>query len=105
MEKAAWEGNSSLKAQAVLLEAALRQLSTILRGDIPATDVIFPNSSMRLVEGIYKNNTAADYFNDVVGDSVISYLKERLKVDPSVRIKILEIGAGTEEPVWLYSVK
>ncbi|OMF38995.1 SDR family NAD(P)-dependent oxidoreductase, partial [Paenibacillus peoriae] len=94
-KKGAWLKNPDLSAWVFLVESTLRKLPEILTGKIPATDIIFPNSSMKLVEGIYKNSPAADYFNEVLGDIVVSYLNERIKHDPSVPIRIIEIGAGT----------
>ncbi|WP_226003315.1 SDR family NAD(P)-dependent oxidoreductase, partial [Paenibacillus sp. BJ-4] len=95
LKKGAWLKNPDLSAWAVLVESTLRKLPEILTGKIPATDIMFPNSSMKLVEGIYKNSPAADYFNEVLGDIAVSYLNERLKHDPSVQIRIIEVGAGT----------
>jgi 2-polyprenyl-3-methyl-5-hydroxy-6-metoxy-1,4-benzoquinol methylase len=87
--------NLNLKAQIDLVEATLRVLPEILTGKILATDIMFPNSSMELVEGIYKNNTAADYFNEMLANIVCAYIQERLTGDPSARITVIEIGAGT----------
>ena len=84
-----------LKAQIKLAEATMRVLPEILTGKILATDIIFPNSSMELVEGIYKNNAVTDYFNEVLANMVCAYIQERLIEDPSVRIRIIEIGAGS----------
>nr|MCP5006219.1 hypothetical protein [Planctomycetota bacterium] len=50
-------------AQVVLLESCLKALPNILSGIQPATDVMFPSSSMKLVEGIYRGNPLSDYFN------------------------------------------
>jgi polyketide synthase PksM len=94
-QKGPWLDDPNRKAQAVLLEAALRALPEILTGKRPAIDVLFPNSSMELVEGIYKNNPVADYFNEVLTDTVIAFIQERFQQDPSASIRILEIGAGT----------
>ncbi len=94
-KKGAWLKNPDLSAWVFLVGSTLRKLPEILTGKIPATDIIFPNSSMKLVEGIYKNSPAADYFNEVLGDIVVSYLNERIKHNPSVPIRIIEIGAGT----------
>ncbi|WP_437581594.1 beta-ketoacyl synthase N-terminal-like domain-containing protein [Sorangium sp. So ce887] len=85
----------SAKAQAALVEATLRALPAILTGEQPATGVMFPSSSMRLVEGIYKNNPVSDHFNEALADAVVAYLKERLLEEPSAKIRLLEIGAGT----------
>ncbi|MER0466096.1 beta-ketoacyl synthase N-terminal-like domain-containing protein [Bacillus cabrialesii subsp. cabrialesii] len=85
----------NMKAMVTLVETALKALPDILTGKASATDILFPNSSMDLVEGVYKNNQVADYFNDVLADTLTAYLEERLKQDPEAKIRILEIGAGT----------
>lgn len=94
LKKGAWL-ESSAKAQTILLEVTLRALPEILTGKVRATDIMFPNSSMELVEGVYKHNPVADYFNRVLSNVIIMFIKERLQQDPSAQIKILEIGAGT----------
>jgi NAD(P)-dependent dehydrogenase (short-subunit alcohol dehydrogenase family)/acyl carrier protein/SAM-dependent methyltransferase len=79
-----------------MLWTCLKAYPDILKGNIPATDVMFPSSSMGLVEGIYKGNVNADYFNGLVVQCVQSYIRARLPLpDPGDKINILEIGAGT----------
>lgn len=95
MKKADLLQDSNMKAMVVLVETALKALPDILTGKASATDILFPNSSMELVEGIYKNNQVADYFNDVLADTLAAFMQERLKQEPEARIRILEIGAGT----------
>ncbi|MCJ8269428.1 MAG: SDR family oxidoreductase, partial [Psychrosphaera sp.] len=53
------------KDSSELLDSCLEQLPLILSGKKPATDVIFPNGSMHLVEAVYQNNSLADYANQV----------------------------------------
>ncbi|CAM2011292.1 SDR family NAD(P)-dependent oxidoreductase [Acanthopleuribacter pedis] len=89
-----WMQAENQKAQIILVEACLRALPDILRGRRQATDVLFPNASMELVEGIHKGNVAADLFNEVLEETVVAYLEERC-LDPNAEIRILEIGAGT----------
>lgn len=89
-EKAEWLKDSNTKAMVVLAESMLKALPDILAGKVPATDVMFPHSSMELVEGIYKHNQVADYFNQVLSDTLIAYLEERLKEDPQASIRILK---------------
>ncbi len=89
-----WMQAENQKAQIILVEACLRALPEILTGRRQATDVLFPNASMELVEGIHKGNVAADLFNEVLEETVVAYLEERCQ-DPSAEIRILEIGAGT----------
>ncbi|MGW1130840.1 SDR family NAD(P)-dependent oxidoreductase [Streptomyces griseoluteus] len=91
----AWLADPELRASVDLVDATLRVLPDVLTGAVPAVDVIFPGSSLELVEGIYKRNMIADYFNDVVGDCVAAFVESRLARDPGARIRILEIGAGT----------
>ena len=83
------------KALIVLVEACLRALPEILTGKRLATEVIFPDGSMHLVEGVYQGNAGADYFNGVLADTAVAYVRERLARDPAAEIRILEIGAGT----------
>ncbi|KPC60798.1 hypothetical protein ADL29_27455, partial [Streptomyces chattanoogensis] len=90
-----WSADDAKRPQAILVDTTLRALTGILTGRRPATDVMFPNASLALVEGVYKNNPVADYFNDVLADTLVAYLERRLADDPSARLRILEIGAGT----------
>jgi len=94
-QKGTWLEDPSKKALMILAETTLQALPEILTGKVPATDIMFPNSSMELVEGIYKENPVADYFNETLADIVVAYMNERSQKDPSARIRILEIGAGT----------
>ena len=87
--------NDQFKALTILVDDCLANLVAILRGEILSTDVIFPNSSMSKVEGLYKHNATADTFNQVVANGVVCYLKQRLADNPNFKLRILEIGAGT----------
>jgi SAM-dependent methyltransferase len=75
-----------------LLEAGLTSLREILTGEIKATDVLFPNSSMDLVEGFYRGNRFADYYNHLVAKYIYYEIDKRVGQQ---KVKILEIGAGT----------
>ncbi|MFB9326109.1 beta-ketoacyl synthase N-terminal-like domain-containing protein [Paenibacillus aurantiacus] len=96
-----WLANPDLAAQARLAERTLRALPDILAGRVKATEVLFPGGTMELVEGIYKHNRTADYYNGVLGDMVEAYMEEiseeRRAPGGSSKpgIRILEIGAGT----------
>jgi polyketide synthase PksM len=94
-KKAGWAINPNLDAQIVLLEACLKGLPNILIGKQLATDIMFPNSSMKLVEGIYKDNALADLYNEVLGETLKACIKQKLQADKTSNIRILEIGAGT----------
>jgi acyl transferase domain-containing protein/enoyl-CoA hydratase/carnithine racemase/acyl carrier protein len=86
--------DANLSAAIELVEACLRALPDILSGRTRATDILFPDSSMRRVEGIYRNNAVADYFNRILGESLVAAIEVRLQKDPDAQLRILEIGAG-----------
>jgi polyketide synthase PksM len=94
-KKQIWPKNSIVTAQTELVEASLRALPEIITGRIPATDIIFPNGSMELVERVYKNNDLSDYLNTMVADLVLAYTNEILQKNEHHEIRIFEIGAGT----------
>jgi polyketide synthase PksN len=94
-KRALWGTNPSLQAQIALLEACLKALPAIVTGRQRATDVMFPGSSMSLVEGVYRGNALADHFNAVLRDTLIACIEQQLAAEPARRIRIIEIGAGT----------
>ncbi|MBM0108589.1 polyketide synthase dehydratase domain-containing protein [Steroidobacter sp. S1-65] len=89
-----WCENANHRAYLTLIETCLRRLTEILTGALPATDVVFPDSSMHLVEGIYKHNLIADHFNRVLGDNLRAELAARAARGER-GLRLLEIGAGT----------
>src|SRR5262249_15149403 len=90
-----WVDDAGTCASLDLLETTIRALPDILAGRQRAANVIFPNSSMKLVEGVYKHNRVADYFNELLSAAVVAYVEGRICKDPKAAIRILEIGAGT----------
>lgn len=78
-----------------LVNATLRALPAVLRGELAATEVLFPQGQLDRVEGIYRNHPVADYFNAVLAERLIAYVQARLQADPQATLRILEIGAGT----------
>ncbi|MDN9009025.1 SDR family NAD(P)-dependent oxidoreductase [Brevibacillus laterosporus] len=94
-KKREWLEDSSIRAKVLLAETMLRALPDILTGSKKATDFMFPHSSMELVEGIYKHNQMADYFNNVLAHTVISYVQDQIDRKSDVKLRIVEIGAGT----------
>ncbi|SEF27498.1 Methyltransferase domain-containing protein, partial [Variovorax sp. NFACC28] len=87
--------DSGYRAQVRFVDVALRALPDILRGQRAATEVLFPNGSMELVEGIYRDNEVSDYFNEVLAESLVAAVKARLAQDPQAKLRLFEIGAGT----------
>jgi acyl transferase domain-containing protein/NAD(P)-dependent dehydrogenase (short-subunit alcohol dehydrogenase family)/acyl carrier protein/SAM-dependent methyltransferase len=85
-----------IEAHTRLAAACLDGLPQILRGEIPATQVLFPNSSTRLVEGVYKDNEISSYYNRAAANAVVACVESRLAALPAgERIRLLEVGAGT----------
>lgn len=91
----AWRANPETAAPVALAEATLRELDAVLSGRRQATDVLFPKASPHLVEGIYRDSPVPDFFNRVLGTVLVRHIERRRRVDPDVRLRILEIGAGT----------
>lgn len=94
-DKQQWLAKPNLRAQIRLLETCLKSLPDILTGKLAATDVIFPGSSMELVEGIYRDNALADFYNQVMAEVLLAAIEQRVALDSQCKIRILEIGAGT----------
>jgi acyl transferase domain-containing protein/acyl carrier protein/SAM-dependent methyltransferase len=87
--------NDQERQQFKLVETCLRELPEILRGQVPATDILFPGSSVELVAEVYQGNTVADYFNTLAADIVAKYAGQRLAAGAQAKIRIIEAGAGT----------
>lgn len=85
-----------IEAHLKLLSICLKRYPDILTGNVPATEVMFPNSSMELVEGVYKGNKAADFYNNLVVECLVDMIKLRLpELNKGEKVRILEVGAGT----------
>lgn len=84
--------NINWKAQIKLVSETINNLSQIITGQVLATEIIFPNSSMELVEGIYRDNPYSDLFNNGICNIVEEYIQ---KNKSNNKIRIIEAGAGT----------
>ncbi|GFE86020.1 SDR family NAD(P)-dependent oxidoreductase [Steroidobacter agaridevorans] len=93
--EAAWQENPNTRPHLALLKACLQALPEILSGTRKAADVMFPESSLRLVSGVYAGNAVSDYYNTVLAQTLCACIRQRRQADPSSKIRILEIGAGT----------
>ncbi|HEX2925509.1 MAG TPA: SDR family NAD(P)-dependent oxidoreductase, partial [Ruminiclostridium sp.] len=86
----------AIKAQTNLLWTCMLRFREVLTGGIEATEVIFPDSSMELVEGIYRDNPMADELNKLVAQAVRLFVTSCSPLLKEKRpLTILEIGAGT----------
>jgi acyl transferase domain-containing protein/NADPH:quinone reductase-like Zn-dependent oxidoreductase/acyl carrier protein len=96
--KNSYRHSKNVGAKVRLLDKMIGKMPDILRGKTSAVDILFHNGSLERVEGIYKDNPIADYFNHIVADVVIDHIKARRRSGPDYRanpLRILEIGAGT----------
>ncbi|WP_407669628.1 class I SAM-dependent methyltransferase [Paenibacillus kobensis] len=78
-----------------LLDACLDAYPDVLRGRQSFADVMFPEGSLALVEGIYRGNRLVDYYNRVTARAVAASAELRLQHDPNTKVRIMEVGAGT----------
>ncbi|HEY2136331.1 MAG TPA: beta-ketoacyl synthase N-terminal-like domain-containing protein, partial [Xanthobacteraceae bacterium] len=93
--KSSAPGGAGPSTQVALAETMLRALPDILIGAQAATAVMFPAGSLRLIEGVYRQNAVAARFNGVVAAAVAAEVGRRLSQQPDARLRILEIGAGS----------
>lgn len=87
--------NPEARAAVSLVEGCLKHLPEILRGTLPPTEVLFPESSMETVGEVYQRNALSDFFNLQVAEAVRDYVQLRREREPNARVRILEVGAGT----------
>ena len=73
-----------------LLAQCVGSLPKLLSGQITATEVMFPDGRMDLVEPIYQGNQLAEHFNLLLADATAI-----LAANLGRPARVLEIGAGT----------
>jgi polyketide synthase PksM/rhizoxin synthesis polyketide synthase/nonribosomal peptide synthetase RhiB len=74
-----------------LLRTCVDAFDAVLRGEALATDVMFPGSSLALVEGIYRGDKLTAHCNEAVAQAV----REAVEGRRGAAVRVLEIGAGT----------
>lgn len=94
-----------LQADLRLLWTCGEHLAEILEGKLLATDVIFPNLSMELVEAVYRTGSVSQYTNQQLAGAVVDVVELALAQEKQFvnaqgnnagrKIKVLEVGAGT----------
>ncbi|MGE0415883.1 MAG: SDR family NAD(P)-dependent oxidoreductase, partial [Acetobacteraceae bacterium] len=73
-----------------LLAQCLDHLPSLLTGQMTATEIMFPDGRMDLVEPIYQGNRLSEHFNALLADAVAT-----LAAGAGAVVRVLEIGAGT----------
>ncbi|HEX2927665.1 MAG TPA: SDR family NAD(P)-dependent oxidoreductase [Ruminiclostridium sp.] len=94
-EKELVENYKEIQGYLRLLNECIKGYKKILRGELEATEVIFPESSMDLVGSIYKGNPLSDHYNRKASEWIRNFVEEKLKNAHGKKIRILEVGAGT----------
>ncbi len=84
---------AAVARQIKLAEGCAAQLPELLRGEVTAPEVLFPDSSTELVEEVYGDDTIAGPFNEAVARITRAFVESRLGDGASARV--LEVGAGT----------
>ncbi|BDU00180.1 thioester reductase domain-containing protein [Nocardia sputorum] len=75
-----------------LLDACLAAYPRVLRGELSATEVLFPGGDLELVGAIYRGNAAYDFTNGLLAGLVSAVAQPP---GPARPLRIIEIGAGT----------
>ncbi|MGK8557230.1 SDR family NAD(P)-dependent oxidoreductase [Nocardia gipuzkoensis] len=80
------------EAYVALLDACLAAYPRVLRGELSATEVLFPGGDLELVGAIYRGNAAYDFTNGLLAELVSALAQQR---GPTRPLRVVEIGAGT----------
>ncbi|MFD3806989.1 SDR family NAD(P)-dependent oxidoreductase [Streptomyces sp. NPDC058619] len=79
-----------------LLALCLERYPELLRGELLATDLLFPSSGTSLMERVYRGNPISDLYNDLLTRRLVAHVEERLAGLPAdATVRILEVGSGT----------
>ncbi len=98
----AWLADPEWRPQVELAEAALAALPDVLTGRVAATEVLLGDlfatddggAASRVAE-VYRRGPLTRATSRALAAAVVAWIDERRRLDPSVRLRILEIGAGT----------
>ncbi|MCC3331671.1 thioester reductase domain-containing protein [Nocardia abscessus] len=75
-----------------LLDTCLAAYPRVLRGELSATEVLFPGGDLGLVGSIYRGNAAYDFTNGLLAALVSALAQRHSDTRP---LRIVEVGAGT----------
>lgn len=74
-----------------LLDRCLTHGVAVLRGELRATEVLFPEGSAELVAAVYRGNPPADRFSQQIADAI----QRQAQHHSGTVLRVLEVGAGT----------
>ncbi|WP_055550579.1 non-ribosomal peptide synthetase, partial [Streptomyces kanamyceticus] len=85
-----------ITATVELTRLFLRSYPQVLRGDVGATEIMFPNASMELVQDFYRGNPLTDALNELAAQAVAEHARLRVPaLGAGERLRVVEFGAGT----------
>ncbi|MGV2921591.1 amino acid adenylation domain-containing protein, partial [Streptomyces alfalfae] len=85
-----------IRATVELTRLFLRSYPQVLRGETGATEIMFPNASMDLVQDFYRGNPLTDSLNELVAEAVTDHARQRVdELAAGERLLVVEFGAGT----------
>uniref|UniRef100_UPI00114CA987 non-ribosomal peptide synthetase n=1 Tax=Streptomyces sparsogenes TaxID=67365 RepID=UPI00114CA987 len=85
-----------IAATVTLTRLFLRSYPEVLRGEVVATEIMFPGASMDLVQDFYRGNPLTDSFNELVARAVAEHARAALPaLGAGQRLRLVEFGAGT----------
>ncbi|WP_428243750.1 amino acid adenylation domain-containing protein [Gynuella sp.] len=88
--------NPEIEPTVTLVRLFLESYPAILTGKIMATEIMFPGSSMKLVQNFYRGNAVTDAYNMLVCQAAQTYVEHRaMQLATGEKIRIVELGAGT----------
>ncbi|ACE85786.1 L-histidine N(alpha)-methyltransferase [Cellvibrio japonicus] len=86
----------ALEPHVTLMAQCVASLPQCMKGEKLATEVLFAESSFKLVENIYTNNSIAVRANENMASFLALYVSElRKDMAQDKKLRIIEIGAGT----------
>lgn len=86
---------SPLYHQVILIDKIIQALPSVLKGEILATEVLFPQGKGDFMGQYYYNDPLYNYFSEIFGQQLIYQVKILREKHPNKALRILEIGAGT----------
>ncbi|WSI60231.1 amino acid adenylation domain-containing protein [Streptomyces platensis] len=85
-----------IAATVELTRLFLRSYPQVLRGEVGATEIMFPNASMELVQDFYRGNPLTDSLNELAAQAVAEHARLRVPaLGAGERLRVVEFGAGT----------
>ena len=74
-----WARHAGVQGMIELVERTVQSLPQVLRGELAATEVLFPDASVSGLAKVYHSAPGADRYHMVVAESVTHYLTQRQK--------------------------